>query len=72
MKLEIDVTKEMLNDMVKEYEIISSSCFMRKDEWQDAISQEFLEVILYQYKKLKPKDYLSIKIRKRKRDYEQF
>ena len=45
---------------------------MRKDEWQDAISQEFLEVILYQYKKLKPKDYLSIKIRKRKRDYEQF
>ena len=34
MKLEIDVTKDMLNDMVKEYEIINSSCFMRKDEWQ--------------------------------------
>lgn len=62
--LEISIDKQILNDMIEEQEIINSSCFIRKDEVQDDISQEFLKTILLEYKLNSPTDNLTIKITK--------
>ena len=69
VNIELKVPENILDDMVKEYEIINSHCFMRKDEWEDAISQEFLTTILKEYKKHKPSKNIVIKISKIK-DYD--
>jgi hypothetical protein len=50
MKIEINLPKEFMNDMVAEQEMRFSSCFMRRDEIVDEISQEFLTTILTEYK----------------------
>ena len=50
MKIEINIPKEFLDDMVTEQEMRFSSCFMRKDELIDEVSQEFLSTILTEYK----------------------
>ena len=66
VNIELKVPEVILNDMIKEYEIINSHCFVRKDEWQDAISQDFLTTILKEYKKHKPSKNIIIKINKKK------
>jgi len=50
MKIEIDIPKKIMNDMVMEQEIRFSSCFVKKDELIDDISQEFLSAIISEYK----------------------
>lgn len=68
MKIELDVPKEILNDMVLEQEMKKSSCFIGESSPIDEISQEFLVTILteYKFKSLlnKSLDYISLKISK--------
>tara|TARA_B100000780_G_scaffold274125_1_gene238691 strand:+ start:638 stop:856 length:219 start_codon:yes stop_codon:yes gene_type:complete len=68
MKIEIDIPKEILGDMIMEQEMKSSSCFIGKSEPIDLISQEFLVTLLteYKYKSIfnKSLDYISLKISK--------
>lgn len=68
MKIELDVPKEILNDMVLEQEMKNSSCFIGESTPIDEISQEFLVTVLTEYKLKsvlnKSLDYISLKISK--------
>lgn len=69
MKIKIDIPKKIMNDMVMEQEMRFSSCFVRKDEIIDDISQEFLNAIISEYKMKsvfnQSLDNISIKISKK-------
>jgi|TARA_R110001592_G_scaffold250193_1_gene512826 hypothetical protein len=62
--IELNISEEILNDMITEQEMRYSSCFVRKDELIDDVSQEFLTTILRDYKNNKPIKHLLIKIKK--------
>lgn len=69
MKIELDIPKKILNDMVMEQEMKNSSCFIGNSSPIDLISQEFLSAILYEYKSKnvfnQSVDNISIKISKK-------
>ena len=69
MKIEIDIPKKIMNDMIVEQETINSSCFVKEDEVLDDISREFLTAILTEYKMQEflclPFNNISIKISKK-------
>ena len=50
MKIEIDISKEILEDMIMEQEMKNSSCFIGDSSPIDEISQEFLVTVLTEYK----------------------
>jgi len=68
MKIEIDISKEILEDMIMEQEMKNSSCFIGDSSPIDEISQEFLVTVLteYKYKNLlnKSLNHISLKISK--------
>tara|TARA_B110000908_G_C10246951_1_gene449413 strand:+ start:477 stop:695 length:219 start_codon:yes stop_codon:yes gene_type:complete len=68
MKIEINISKEILEDMIMEQEMKNSSCFIGDSSPIDEISQEFLVTVLteYKYKSLlnKSLNNISLKISK--------
>ena len=64
MKIEINIPNNIMDDMVKEQEVVYSSCFVLENKIDDIISQEFLKEILTEYKINKSSNYLNIKISK--------
>ena len=68
MKIEINISKEILEDMIMEQEMKNSSCFIGDSSPIDEISQEFLVTVLteYKYKSLlnKSLNKISLKISK--------
>ena len=68
VKIEINTTSEILDDLVKEVEIRNSNCMIRGDidlDWRLDLSQEFLNTILKEYKTHRPVKNLQIKIHKK-------
>lgn len=65
--LKVKISEDILEDMITEQEMRFSSCFMRKDELIDDVSQEFLRTLLTEYKANRPiskNEHLLIKIQK--------
>ena len=67
VKIEIQTTSEILDDLINEVEIRNSDCMIKQTDldWRLDISQEFLNVILKEYKKHRPVNNLQIKINKK-------
>jgi|TARA_B100001094_G_scaffold250781_2_gene248420 hypothetical protein len=69
MKIEIDIPKDILEDMILEQEMKQSSCFIGESSPIDEISQDFLFNVLTLYKNKsmlnKSLNYISLKISKR-------
>ena len=75
MIIEIEITKNILEHMIKEQELNNSKCMDFADikylldhkdyDLVDEVSKEFLVTLLREYKKHKPTDYLKIKISKK-------
>ena len=65
--LKLKINEDILEDMITEQEMRFSSCFVRRDELVDDVSQEFLRTILTEYKTNRPiskNEHLLIKIQK--------
>lgn len=68
VKIEIETSTEIMDDLVKEVELRNSVCmtkFTDTLDWRLDISQEFLNTILKEYKRHRPVNNLQIKINKK-------